>query len=83
MTCHVNFSFKSRSNITTSAPTINLLSVFTGYWGPFRISQNLPKHSTATKAATWFLTTSAVCGDPQTFGMGSPHPPTVPLPSDC
>lgn len=42
-----------------------------GYWAPFRISQNLPKHSTATRAVTWSLTTSAVCGDPQTSGMGT------------
>lgn len=41
-----------------------------GYWAPFRISQNLPKRSAATKAATWSPTTSAVCGDPQTSGMG-------------
>lgn len=42
-----------------------------GYWAPFKTSQNLPKHSAATRAATWSLTTPAVCGDPQTSWMGT------------
>lgn len=51
-------------------PTISSVCI-TGYWAPFKISQNLPKHSAATRAATWSLKTPAVCGDPQTSGMGT------------
>lgn len=53
-----------------SQPTISSVCI-TGYWAPFKISQNLPKHSAATRAATWSLKTPAVCGDPQTSGMGT------------
>lgn len=42
-----------------------------GYLALFRISQNLPKHSAATRAATWSQTTSAVCGDQKTPGNGT------------
>lgn len=59
----------------------------TGFWAPFKISQNLPKHSAATKAVTWFLKTPAACGDLQTSGMGTVltwvSPAPLQYPSHC
>lgn len=51
-----------------------------GYWAPFKISQNLPKRSAATRAATWSRTTPAVCGDPQISGMGTVLKWVIPVP---
>lgn len=72
MTCCVHFFLN---------PTNNLLYMcFIGYWAPFKISQSLPKHSAATRAATWSLNTPAVCGDPQTSEMGIVLTWVVPVP---
>lgn len=47
------------------------LSSITGFSALFRISQNLPQRSNATRAATWSPKIRAVCGDPQTSRKGA------------
>lgn len=49
------------------AANVGLLDV-AGFLAPFRISLNLPKRSSALRAATWSQRTRAVCGDPQKEG---------------
>lgn len=50
-----------------------------GYWARFRISRNLQEHSAATREATWSLRTFAMCGDPQTSGLGAALAWTTPV----